>query len=137
MTTVINFDPITQGSNWKRVIQISDELGSPVDLTGCTAAMQFRSQYHGVIYADMTTENGLIAIGGTDGTITLQLYPANTAALAMRTLIYDFDFYWPDGRLDTLFKGTVTVNFEVTLPSSVNAIDFSDENNSAYIVLIL
>lgn len=137
MPAQINFPPITQGDTWSKSLLLQDQGNAPLNLTGCIAHMQFRSQYYGVIYADISTGQGGITINGPAGTLTLTLTADQTRALLMRNLIWDLDITWPDGQRNTIISGTVTVTFEVTIPNYALIFDFSDPDNSGGIALLL
>lgn len=58
--------------------------GTPVDLTGYSADMQFRGTVEdtGIAIIDASTGNGKIVLGGTSGTITVTISSTTTSALA-------------------------------------------------------
>ena len=87
----------------------------PVDLTGCSARMQVRSVVtSGAVLLELTTGNGRIALGGLDGTLTLQLTAAETEALTWRNGVYDLELVHPGGQVRRLAEGSVKVKPEVT-----------------------
>lgn len=87
----------------------------PVDLTGYTARMQLRaSAAADAVLLDLTTENGGITLGATDGTITCTASAAQTAALAFSTAVYDLELVDGDGAVTRLAEGSVTLSREVT-----------------------
>lgn len=109
---IYNFT-IHQGSDFDKAMTISDE-GGVVNLTGYTAALQIRSEaVSAEVMADLTTENGLITLGGEDGTVLWEI-PAATTAEMTTDGVYDFDLIDPSGKIHTYLKGVVRVEPEVT-----------------------
>lgn len=87
----------------------------PTDLTGCTARMHVRRKLEDTnILVSLTTENGGIALGGVDGTITLGLTAAQTSAITWATGVYDLEIIFATGLVRRLLAGNVTVSKEVT-----------------------
>lgn len=89
---------------------------TPVDLTGCIARMQIRSEITSeVILATFTTENGGIILGGTAGTIKYAIMTAaESAALIWTTGVYDLEIEFLSGLVVRKIFGPVTVSPEVT-----------------------
>lgn len=87
----------------------------PVDLTGCTALAHIRTTAAAAtILLVLSTANGKIALGGADGTVTLTVSAAETAAFTWLTGVYDLYITFPHGIVRRLMGGTVTVSPEVT-----------------------
>ena len=87
----------------------------PVDLTGRTARMDIRAKLTDTaVLLSLTTENGRITLGTTDGVITLHLTAIETAALTWNTGVYDLEIVASPGDVTRLLKGSVTVSPEVT-----------------------
>jgi len=91
--------------------------GTPVDLTGCVAELQIVSTYSvAPVYAlssvTPTTHGGTITLGGTAGTITISIPPADTLQLANGQ--YDLKIKFSDNSIQTLITGSVFVEQEVT-----------------------
>lgn len=87
----------------------------PVDLTGCTARLQFRSEIAAATpLVTLTTENGGIVLGGVLGTIELIITAAVTAAFTWTAAVYDLEIVFTSGDVRRLVYGTVTVSPEVT-----------------------
>jgi hypothetical protein len=116
MTTFNTPLSIDQGSTFNYVA--SWLAGTPavaVNITGCTARAQFRSDVTSdVILCDLTTANGRITLGGAAGTIILSLTSTVTAAFNWTNGVYDLEIIYPDGVVKRLLQGTVTVSPEVT-----------------------
>lgn len=91
----------------------SAAAATPVDLTGCTARAQVQKRDVTVtVLADMTTENGGIALGGTAGTIDLYLADEITATLPWWRLAtwWFLDILWPDGDATRLVGGPAKIS---------------------------
>lgn len=88
---------------------------TPVDLTGCTAALQVRDTLtSSVARVTLTSEvGGGITLGGTSGSILLDFSPANTSLLA-RGGEYDILLTFPDGTKEYAFGGTVNAIVRAT-----------------------
>ena len=87
----------------------------PVDLTGCTARMQVRSEVTSpVVLVELTTENGRILLGGADGTVDLLISAADTAAFAWEAGVWDLEIVHPGGQVTRLAEGSLSVSPEVT-----------------------
>lgn len=89
--------------------------GSPVNLTGYTARMMARTSHISeTIVLDMTTSNGKISLGGTAGTITLNLSATETAAITATSLSYDLELVSAGGVVTRLVEGQIVLTPEVT-----------------------
>lgn len=89
--------------------------GAAVNLTGYTARMTARDTYGGTSWFSLTTENGGISLGGSAGTITLNLSASTSAALtAPAQGVYDLELVSGGGVVRRLLAGQVTVTPEVT-----------------------
>ena len=104
---------INQGATYQLVVTWNVS-GSPVDLTGYTAALQARYNVDAsTTFISLTSGSGL-TLGGALGTITVDLTAAQTAALTCFYGVYDLELTAPDGTVTRLLQGTVTVSKEVT-----------------------
>lgn len=107
---------IDQGATFrKRFTWKSGTPAVPVNLTGYTARMQIRAELESAaILAELTTENGGIALGGVTGTIDLYLSHTDTTAYAWDSGVYDIELIAPNGDVLRRIKGSVSVSKEVT-----------------------
>lgn len=88
---------------------------TPVDLTGCTSALQVRiTESEPTPLISLSTLNSRIVLGGVAGTFNITFEPADTSSLTSRTGVYDLMLYWPSGSVDRLFKGVVSIERVVT-----------------------
>jgi hypothetical protein len=62
----------------------------------------------------LTTENGKISLGGTAGTITLNLTATETAAITQSSLAYDLELVSAGGVVTRLVEGQINLTPEVT-----------------------
>ncbi len=62
----------------------------------------------------LTTENGKITLGGTAGTITLNLSAVETAAITQSSLAYDLELVSAGGVVTRLVEGQINLTPEVT-----------------------
>lgn len=89
--------------------------GAPVNLTGCTARLQVRSDIDSIVLLELTTENGGIQLGGATGTVRRYMNPAATAAIVpWEEAVYDLEIMFPSGSVRRLLAGNATVSREVT-----------------------
>lgn len=107
------FDP-----TWTWMTDYAQNGGVPIDLTGYTARSMIRSTIDSPdALADMTTENGGITLGGTEGTVTFFLAASATAEYsAPATGVWDVYLIPPAGA-DYAFRwlqGPVQFTPEVT-----------------------
>lgn len=108
---------INQGATFAK--RLTWQAGAPpvaVDLTGCTARMQIRSEIaSSTILCSLTTENGGITLGGTAGTIEILISATTTANFAFEEAVYDLEIVMSDGiTVHRLVGGAITVSPEVT-----------------------
>jgi len=97
-------DPMT----WK------DSSGNAIDLTGYTARLQMREIDNVALILTLTTENGGITLGGTAGTIVLNISAATTSAITQSDGIYDLEVVSSSGTVTRLLEGSVQFRAEVT-----------------------
>lgn len=106
---------IEQGATFRKLFTWT--AGTPavtVDLTGCTARMQLRSELaSSAPLVTLTTENGGITLGGTAGTIELLISATSTAAFTWTSAVFDLEIV-NAGVVTRLLYGTVSVSQEVT-----------------------
>lgn len=105
-----------QGTTWRKSFTWKQGNGTPVDLTGCTAAVDVRlTEFSATAVIELTTENGRIAIDGPAGKVTLSLTAAETAAIRALEYRYDLDIYDVDPtRKTTLMTGEFAITKEIT-----------------------
>jgi len=89
--------------------------GTYVNVTGYTAAMSVKYSPTSVsTIIELTSANGKITVGTTDGKFTLNLTAAETTALAAGNYVYDLEVTAPDSTVTRLLEGGFTVYEGVT-----------------------
>jgi len=79
--------------------------GTPVDLTGCGARMQIRSD-EGALLLDLTA---FITLGGVNGTVDLVIPDEDTGAIEWESGIYDLLIDHPGGDVTPFAAGSVGI----------------------------
>lgn len=106
---------IYQGATFRKRLVWKAPDGTPIDLTGCTARMQVRSEVESaVVLLNLTTENGGITLGGATGTIDLLSADDETAAITWDGGVWDLEIAHPGGDVTRLAQGSISVSPEVT-----------------------
>lgn len=106
---------IYQGATFRKRLTWKAPSGTPIDLTGCTARMQVRSEVESaVVLLNLTTENGGIALGGVSGEVDLYVSPADTSAINWDGGVFDLEIIHPGGEVTRLAQGSISVSPEVT-----------------------
>lgn len=101
---------IDQGSTFQTTILVTDQNGTPIDLTNYTAASQIRKHFTSTSSVSFTATTG-----GVAGTITLGLTAAQTANLEGGRYVFDVELYTSNNSIITrVIEGIVTVNPNVT-----------------------
>ncbi len=116
MTTPANIPiAILQGSTFEDFLEYTEEDGTPIDLTGCKARMQIRTEIDSdEVQADLTTENEGLQIFGPEGKIRRFISDTDTQGFQFPAGVYDLEIVWPDTHVMRLVEGTVSVSFNVT-----------------------
>ena len=106
---------IYQGSDFNQVVtflQTAD--GDPVDLTGLTGRMQIReTKASADTIMDLTTENGRLTFGGTNGVVTMTLTATETATI-LTDGVYDLEFVTSATSAGRWLEGLIILSKEVT-----------------------
>lgn len=106
---------ILKGATFSKTFSWKDSLNVPVSLVGRTARMHIRKSVNdAAIMVALTTENQGIVLGGTAGTIQLNLTALQTSAIVGRTGVYDLEIVAPDTSVIRLIEGSVEFVPEVT-----------------------
>lgn len=96
-------------------------IGPPYDLTGCTARMQIRRRPGGTVLLSLSSDGGTITLGDAAGTVEMSAAETLTTAIPFRPrqyeAVYDLEIEFPDGRVDRVIEGAVTVSPDVTRSS--------------------
>ena len=107
---------IEQGATFRKTLTWKTGTPAlPVDLTGCTARMQIRSEISATeTLVSLTSEAGNIVLGGVLGTIEIIMTATATAAFTWTEAVYDLEIVFLSGDVTRLVYGAVTVSPEVT-----------------------
>lgn len=106
---------VFQGATFDELFTWKDENGLAIAFTGYTARMQARDDYSAVSpFMNLTTENGGITLGATDGTIHLTMNATATAAITAESGVWDLEMVAPSGAVYRLLQGSVCVRKEAT-----------------------
>jgi len=107
---------LVQGEDFhKRFTWKTGTPALPVDLTGCTARMHMRASIDSpTVLLGLSTDDGTITLGGTAGTVDMDLTNVVTAAVSWTSAVYDLEIVFPSGQVRRLLKGPVAVDREVT-----------------------
>lgn len=115
MATTLNLE-IDQGSTFEHMLTWTSSDSTPIDLTGYTAKMQARAKAGSdTTVFDLSTENGGIALGGTDGTITINISADESTNVSTLKCVYDLELVSPLGVVKRLVQGKIVIDPEVTV----------------------
>lgn len=81
----------------------------PFNLTGYTASMPIRSEAGGTILLTLNTANGGVQLGGSSGSIIIQISLSGVNALTWQRGVYQLTITAPGGNTDPLLWGTIIV----------------------------
>lgn len=100
---------IDQGTTFSTVINLTDDAGDPIDLTGYTGTSQIRKHY-----TSSNSQSFSVSLGGAAGTISLSLTATQTANLVAGRYVYDAEVVSSSNVISRIVEGIVTVTPEVT-----------------------
>ncbi len=105
---------VEQGASFDVTMTWTDEVGDLVPIELWTATLQVR-QYpgDGSLLHEMTTGNGMIILGGVEGTVRLVMTMAQTTALDFADGKYQLELYPPSLEAKRLLKGRFIVDSEI------------------------
>jgi hypothetical protein len=108
---------IDQGADWFFNVTYQNPNGTPINLTGYTAASQLRSLPNSpTAVLTLTTQNGGITITPLTGVVALKATAAQTMAIDEGNYVYDVEIYSPANPsvVTRLVQGQIIVSAEVT-----------------------
>jgi V8-like Glu-specific endopeptidase len=88
--------------------------GTAVNLSGYSARMQVRESYDSHIAVLSLTSGTGITLGGTSGSILLDIDATTTAGVAAGQYVYDLELVTSGGYVTRLLEGNFVVDPEVT-----------------------
>jgi hypothetical protein len=110
---------IEQGATWGINVIVSQEDGTPKDLTDCQAYMQVRTQPDSAdppLVSLSTDPGGGISVQGPQGLLAVNLTRQQTAALDWQQGVYDLLIIYPDDTSERVLAGGIGVSAAVTRP---------------------
>lgn len=108
MATRVNI-LIDQGTDFITSVNLTDQNGAQLDLTGMTAASQIRKTHSSSNATSFTT-----ALANNTGTLTLSLNNSVTSSLSAGRYVYDVELTDASSIKSRILEGIVTVTPEVT-----------------------
>ena len=100
---------IDQGTTFSTTIDVTDEDGNIVNLTGFTGAAQMRKHYTSPTYYAFT-----VSVSAITGEVTLSMTANATNNVAPGRYVYDCELTDSNGTVSRLVEGIVTVTPGVT-----------------------
>jgi len=107
---------VDQGTTFNTLLNLTDTVGDPFDLTGYSAQSQIRQWYTSSNSVSFTT-----AISTpTAGSITLSLSANTTAGMLYQRYVYDVVIIDSSNNITRVVEGILTVNPAATQITGVN-----------------
>lgn len=100
---------IDQGTDFSTTIDVTDEDGNLIDLTGYTGTSQLRKHY--------TSSNATsfsVAVFPSTGEVTISMNSATSSTLTSGRYVYDVELRDAGNTVSRLVEGIVTVSPQVT-----------------------
>jgi hypothetical protein len=104
---------IDQGADSFLLVQYKDSAGTPIDLAGYTAAMQFRPVSSTTTALNLESSSG-ITITSATGTLSIHITAAQTAALEANQYEYELEITSSAGIVTRLVQGFANVDGQLT-----------------------
>ena len=115
MSAAIYNATIDQGATWTLEVVYKNEAGTPINLTGYTAALQIRQNYYDTTaLITLTSPSNGIVITGATGKINITMTNVQTGGLDEGFYVYDLEITSSGGIVTRLIQGQFTVSPEVT-----------------------
>src|SRR3546814_12666955 len=96
------------------LVRSLDNSSGAIDLTGCSAHMQFRCDFGGPVALDLSSEKDTITVGGTAGTIEVEATAALTDTMKILQGVFDLTVTFPSGLVKRVVQGTWILSLGVT-----------------------
>ena len=109
MATISNL-VIDQGTTFSSIISLTNQDGTPMNLTGHTVKSQFRKSYQSSSATNFTAS----IYNATAGQIRLQLTPSDTSSLQAGRYLYDIELTNPSSEKIRALEGLVILTPEIT-----------------------
>jgi len=105
---------INQGADWFFNLDYENPAGTPVNLTGYSAAIQLKRDVSSASAVLTLTQGSGITITGPAGALAFHATAAQTAAIASGGYYYDLKITSSGGIVTRLIQGLVQVNASIT-----------------------
>lgn len=100
---------INQGTTFSTTINLTDDNGDPIDLTGYTGRSQMRKHY-----TSSNSQSFTVSLNSSQGIVSLALTASQTANLTAGRYVYDVEVISGANVVSRIVEGIVTVTPEVT-----------------------
>jgi hypothetical protein len=105
---------IDQGATWEITFTYKNTNGTPINLTGYSAALQLRTSYDAASASlSLTSPSSGIVMGGALGTIAITASATQTSSLVAGEYVYDLEIT-TGSTVIRLVQGRITVTPQVT-----------------------
>lgn len=109
MATISNL-VIDQGTTFSSIIALTNQNGTPMNLTGFTVKSQFRKSYQSSTAINFTAS----IYDAAAGKVRLQLSPSDTTNIRSGRYLYDIELTSPTGDKIRPLEGLVILTPEIT-----------------------
>ena len=103
---------IKQGATYKLSLEYKDKYGQPINLTGCTYAMEVRDTYGGKLLADFTPY--ISSPDPVNGLINVEVPAEITDTYSFDKARHDLVVIYSDGTVERIIEGRAFLNQAVT-----------------------
>lgn len=100
---------IDQGSDWETTIDVTDEYGEAINLTGYTGQAQMRRHY-----TSTTAYAFTVSVNAIYGEVTLLISANTTDRITAGRYVYDLELTDPNGKKTRVIEGIATITPQVT-----------------------
>jgi hypothetical protein len=100
---------VDQGTTFSTSINLTDDDGNPVDLTGYTGRSQMRKHY-----TSTNSQSFSVSLNSQQGSITLSMSANQTSNIVPGRYVYDVEIASGANVISRVVEGIVTVTPEVT-----------------------
>lgn len=116
MLTAVPLDlACRRGQTFRKLLEYFEpDNTTPIPMDGWRALMHIRDKVGGVLYHELSTENGGITLDPTSGAINLYIPDEETENFAWKVGVYDLKFFYPSGDDDYLCYGKFKMTARVT-----------------------
>lgn len=106
---------IEQGATFKHTLTLKDASDSLINLSGYSAEMDLRKNQDDTSEViTLTVANNRITMGGSAGTVVLEISASDTSSLLVGDGVYDIDLTDSNGKVDRIMEGTFSVRGNVS-----------------------